>query len=64
MDATEYMMFYNEQQLNNAGKEFFTADEIAFAGKVRIGKSWFIKMHLYKLIVCLLQEVMTKPNSM
>ena len=23
MDATEYMMFYNEQQLNNVGKEFF-----------------------------------------
>ena len=37
MDATEYMMFYNEQQLNNAGKEFFTADEIAFAGK---GTDW------------------------
>ena len=35
-----------------------------FSGVVRIGKSWFIKMHLYKLIVCLLQEVMTKPNSM
>ncbi len=37
MDATEYMMFHNEQQLNNAGKKFFTADEIAFAGK---GTDW------------------------
>lgn len=37
MDATEYMMFYNEQQLNNVGKEFFTADKIALAGK---GTDW------------------------
>ena len=45
-------------------KNFLRLMRLLLLEKVRIGKSWFIKMHLYKLIVCLLQEVMTKPNSM
>ena len=37
MDATDYMLFYNEQQLNDQGAAYFTADQIAAAGK---GTNW------------------------
>lgn len=37
MDATDYMLFYNEQQLNDKGAAYFTSDQIAAAGK---GTNW------------------------
>ena len=32
MNATEWATFYNEQQLNDVGKEYFTADQVAAMG--------------------------------
>ncbi|MDD4515504.1 TonB-dependent receptor [Massilibacteroides sp.] len=37
MDATEWALYNNEQQLNDTGKEYFTAEEIAAMGK---GTDW------------------------
>lgn len=37
MNATEYAQFYNMQQLNDTGKEYFTADQIAGFGE---GYDW------------------------
>jgi TonB-linked SusC/RagA family outer membrane protein len=37
MDGTEWATFYNEQQLNDSGKEFFTAEQVATFGK---GTDW------------------------
>lgn len=37
MNATEWATFYNEQQFNDTGKEYFTAEEIAAFGK---GTDW------------------------
>lgn len=37
MDATEWAKFYNEQQLNDVGKAFFTDEQVASMGK---GVDW------------------------
>lgn len=37
MDATEWAKYYNEQQLNDTGKEYFTAEQTAAMGK---GTDW------------------------